>query len=511
MKKIQIVIVLFATLQYVSAQDYAGPDTTVCSGTPVMIGLPSTNPDYCYYWDAAEGMPESERYVAQPTVSPKHNTVYRVTVRGPKFKLIATDQVQIFIDFGPILKNPEYVNIGLTDSIQSKVELLKDGGRFYSWVSADEENTGCFINSFTGEISNCTTSGTFKFKAVALNDISCYIDDELEVNLGVKELLAIDAKNPNRIAKATDGQTLIVINSFESGGGFENRTINLKAIPNKGGIFGPGTPEWEGNLDGSPTSEAFYIGEMDNPQNTYMKVANDRTVYMKYEDASISTNTLVADPSFITNFLKYISGNRPGLINTSCPSQGSFLGYSLPGESISISTTVKKVEKFADPGIDDAYLYSYSNGNLGICGEISIPIYPPAAVPKLGFSVDLFIAVSASLGIVVDSYYDPSKATPYGGDVKLEGQIDLTAGIKVPVSAGVGGVQAAAFLSSGAKVITALNYPAVNSVVEVGGLSGTIQGTVWLGVESNNASVSFNKTIFPSASLGPYTLFTLQN
>lgn len=506
MKRILIIAIVLLTSQRIVAQDYAGPDTTICSGSEVMIGIPSSNSTYCYYWDAAEGMPEDQRHLAQPIVSPEHNTVYRVSVRGPMFQEIGSDQTQVFVDFGPVVPNPSYINIGMTDSIQATAELLKDGGRPYTWLVVDQDDTGCFINTFSGEITDCTSTGKFKFKAQAINDLNCDVDGELDVNLGVKEVIAVDAKNTHR--KATAGQTLKIVNGFDAGVGFENRTINVTAVPNKGGIFGPGTPEWEGNLEGSSVGNDLFIGELAIPGTRYIQPAEDKRVLIVYEDASVLTSSTSANIAFLTKALDYIYA--PGLIDTKCPPDDGLGGYVIPNGSISITEEVKKVEKYGDPGLADARKYTFTPTGIGVCGEISFPIIA-YKIPKFGISLDGVIGASATLTVAVAAEYDPSKKDPYSGDVTVTGEVGITGGLKVPVEAGVAGITIAASLSTGAKATVKVEYPQLSVGFEIGGLSGTIQGEAWVGTKSNSYQVAYSTTFFPAHIIAPIPFLNLNN
>ena len=58
MKYIQIII-LTTFLNHIIAQNYAGPDTSVCaSGNAIQIGNPSAPNEYCYVWRNADGLNE---------------------------------------------------------------------------------------------------------------------------------------------------------------------------------------------------------------------------------------------------------------------------------------------------------------------------------------------------------------------------------------------------------------------------------------------------------------------
>lgn len=77
-------ILIFFLLTYsciTRAQDWAGPDTVICGGTGVMLGLPSAPEDYCYHWTPVVGL--SSAFAKRPLAQPQKTTEYTLTAVAP--------------------------------------------------------------------------------------------------------------------------------------------------------------------------------------------------------------------------------------------------------------------------------------------------------------------------------------------------------------------------------------------------------------------------------------------
>ncbi|MBK9336182.1 MAG: hypothetical protein IPM98_06200 [Lewinellaceae bacterium] len=91
-KKSLFSVLCFFVFVQLSAQQYAGPDKTICPGKSVMIGGVGSG-QLCYKWTSSDGSFTSED--ANPTVSPTETTTYTVEVTKEDLSDIRTDAVTV--------------------------------------------------------------------------------------------------------------------------------------------------------------------------------------------------------------------------------------------------------------------------------------------------------------------------------------------------------------------------------------------------------------------------------
>lgn len=85
----------FVAVQGLFAQADAGADKTISGNKGTTIGKPG-NSNWCYHWEATPSDPNLQKDVAQPQVKPSQTTTYKLTVTGPEFSFVSTDEVTVF-------------------------------------------------------------------------------------------------------------------------------------------------------------------------------------------------------------------------------------------------------------------------------------------------------------------------------------------------------------------------------------------------------------------------------
>ena len=237
-KNVILLYIMLGTIFPLHGQLFnAGPDTTICSGTGVMLGDPNQNipSTWCITWSPAESL--DNPHAAQPHATPKNTTTYTATVLTDDWQSVVTDQVKVTVGFGGIKFTPPYLYQGGEDSVQAEV-TINPGMDTVLWTIS-EPTLGCGYNEKTGKIRAGSQFGTITVKAFKKSSPECYAEEKIDINEGVKDITARDLTHPGRIAKGETDTLYLVGESAYA----------ITAIPNASGFAG-GAPFWYD--DGTP-------------------------------------------------------------------------------------------------------------------------------------------------------------------------------------------------------------------------------------------------------------------
>ncbi len=383
------------------AQEWAGPDVTTCQTAGAMLGLASAPNDYCYNWSPAAGL--SSTTDKQPMAHPDKTTIYTLTAVGPNFSNKVVDQVKVTVSTGGVVLTPTYTEPDSED-VQAHAHLTsKEAGVMYRW-SIDGDSHGCRIDSITGVVGHCNQVGEVTIKVKDKDNPSCSATGPFRINVGVKDVMAIDETNPTRIASTGDTLHLVGINA-----------VRLKAIPNSGETFNEDQPDWTGSTVLPPNpNDAEWVNNQGEPSSLTI-TAGQKTVYVSREGAG--EISLGGIPQFfktvvtaITEFVKPSAELTKGHSFMDFQAASACLPPAPPLPGINISLKAAPVNKKDSP--QRGYIYT-AEGELGatLSGKICFP--PPySSVPNPVLVWSTYIELSGTAKAVMNFTLDESKAVP---------------------------------------------------------------------------------------------------
>ena len=393
------------------AQDgikWAGQDTVSCGEAGVMIGYMGTDPkaaNACYQWSPSTGLSCTD--CRNPVASPKHRTQYTVKVVANDLSWSATDNVWVDLSMGEMKFNPPYLERGTNVPVEAY--LMKINSTSIEW-SILGDPLGCHItgNGATASISPGNTHGSITVQAENLETPGCIVKEEIDINVGVKDVEAEDVQNPGRIAR--NGETLYIINQDE---------VLIRAIPNEGG-FDDETPDWKNDLLGSRKLEKGQVSgilsenHLLHPIAQYIagKAPDFEPLVTVHRESVVATTVMIGLQDIplvekVKNTIDNTNFNSPVKVGSLDVNFGPF--------EASLSTI--KVGKYKNPD------YGYKvNGSLtvgmGIVGKL---YYPPLTRTINVFTTTVMTEVYISAGISGtvsgELEYDPSKESPWSGQV----------------------------------------------------------------------------------------------
>lgn len=241
MKRIVAIITFLVTGIVTShGQNWAGPDTTTCGELGVIIGSNTPCEECCYLWTPSAGL--SDNRVKNPVAKPGTTTIYTVEVTDKNLRSKGSDQVVVELDFAEMKFSKDFLLQGSEE--MATVELLKKNGidspSQITWkILPDSLNCGIEAQGLGAKITAGDRYGTITVEASKNSVPGCKTKGTLNINNGVKDVIASDPDSPGR--KASQGQTLSVV---------DQTSVLIKAIPNPVG-FATGVPDWKQDSYGS--------------------------------------------------------------------------------------------------------------------------------------------------------------------------------------------------------------------------------------------------------------------
>jgi hypothetical protein len=187
--------------------------------------------------------------------TPDKTKEYSVVVTDQNLRKIGTDVVKVTAVFREMHFSPDHLVQGDPES-EVTASILDPGDANLpseiSWTLVPPF-LGCTLEQegVNARISAGPQFGKVKVKALNLNDPGCFIEKELPVNKGVKDVLAIDLTAPSE-RRAKTGETLYVLN---------DPNVKIEAIPNEGG-YPEDLPDWQQDSYGSTPPPDFDWSEI---------------------------------------------------------------------------------------------------------------------------------------------------------------------------------------------------------------------------------------------------------
>ena len=457
MKIIKIIFIFFclANATALSAQNWAGPDTSICQGVGATLGLASTPDDYCFNWEPTDGLDNS--FAKQPIAHPNKTTEYTLVAIGPGFNNKVVDKVKVTVSTGGVVLSPTYTEPDGTVNQAHAHLTSKQPGTTIIW-SIQGANHGCVINPSTGNISYCNSFGDVKIRATVSGSPQCYAEGAFRVNAGVKEVYAIDVAHPTR--KATNNDTLHLVG--------EN-AVKLKAIVNDGETFGEDQPSWEGSSVMPPDPNAHeWVHDAGTPTSMTIEAGHKKVYVQRHTAGQVSaggfSHTMVTIFNALKSFLKppdeVQKGHKFSDTQTSAcsPFKSEF--------SHNVTYKYAPVEKFNSPDVGSSH---------SLEGEISATVtakicFPPpySSVPNPVFVWSTYLVASGSGTLSLGFAKDESKAVP--AKWKVSTPPTMTSAFKLGVGGEVGlllpgdifGVQGSVFGGVGAQANTSVDFDSLS-------------------------------------------------
>lgn len=464
------------------AQDYAGEDETACSGTGVTIGKTSPNSNHCYLWELADGMPPDQVNLPNPTVTPNETTSYSVTVTDQNFSFRAVDVVEVVIDFGCITFNPKYI---LPDGEDNQCEVkLNCNNRYgtpdpFTWsIDADPDNTGCTIDPNTGWISGCSSGGTITVKATNDNNTACVAKEDIEVNVGVKDVIVKDLDSPGREIHV--GDTLYLIGSSN---------VQIEAIPNEESSFPAGQPEWSGDLTPAEGNVAQWDAFLLANGTTTITAGDDKTVVI----IRLGANPVSIGESIDKKALQKLKGTfeqtgLPGITGAgNCATIP--VSVTIPSDaSLQASLSWQNVEKYQDPDYAKKIAVTLQFNAISVAGCLPLPCcYGNVVIPGGSAKAFAYVRAAAGISFNINVEKDPSSEQPedWLGSVGAAGNVEIAGGVGIDVSLGPVGINGGAEAFTDAKMEVRIRNKLLEYRVFWGGFHTQINGGVYYMEPSN--------------------------
>lgn len=401
MKRLNYILTFIplAFFMELSAQEWAGPDKNICEGAGTTIGLDSAPNDYCYSWSPSTGL--SSTTDKRPMAHPEKTTIYTVVAIGPNFSNKVVDKVTVTVETGGVVLTPTYTKPDSTVN-QSHAHLtIKTPGVSYRWSIIDDDK-GCRIDSISGNVSYCHQVGDVKVRVKDKDNPDCFADGKLRINVGVKEVFAIDVANPTR--KASNGDTLHLVGI---------NAVKLKAIPNSGESFGDGQPDWTGStvLPPSP-NDAEWENDAGTPTSLTI-TAGEKNVYVSREttgeiSAGGFTHTILTFINALQEYVKPTPGMTPG--NSYDPGQTTACVPVDAGFDHNFVYKKAPVNRINSPKKGYAWTIE-GEGKLEITGKVCFP--PPySSLPNPAFFWSTYVVASGAGKLTMNLTEDESVKYP---------------------------------------------------------------------------------------------------
>lgn len=173
----------------------AGPDTTICDGTPVQIGGNPTGPaGSTFSWNPSATLDDGA--LANPTASPVGNTTYVVTVTDLN-GCVNTDVVDVTVSTLP----PADAGVDTAICAGDSVQLSASGGTIYSWSPVTGLDDPNIADPMAGPASTTT------YTVTVTDPQGCSATDDVVVTV-----------NPLPVADAGPDSTICIGTTITIGG-----------------------------------------------------------------------------------------------------------------------------------------------------------------------------------------------------------------------------------------------------------------------------------------------------
>lgn len=390
---------LLTWAQGMNAQNWAGPDTTICQSNGVVLGTNETPDEYCFHWSPATGL--SDITAKRPFAQPDKTTEYTLVAIGPDFSNKVVDKVKVTVATGGVVLAPSFTEPdGRVNQAHAHL-TSKPGGAVVIW-SIEGPDYGCVINSTTGNISYCNSPGEVTIRATISGDEDCYAEGTFLVNVGVKQVYAIDAQHPTR--KATEGGTLHLVG---------HNDVKLKAIPNDGESFGDEQPDWTGSTVLPPTPYVEeWIHDEGLPLQLHIEAGGKTVNVQRHQPNQVSvggfSHTLITLFNAVKNFIKppesVTKGHqfKPNATSACSPYSAKF-DHNIAFKSVDC-------ERFNSPELG---VLRTLEGEISakVTGKICFP-FPWSSPPNPVFVWSSYIVAEGGAAFGISAAYDESKEYP---------------------------------------------------------------------------------------------------
>ncbi len=160
-------------------QANAGADTTICKDQCVTIGTPM-DPNWCFHWQPHAGL--SDPYTMMPEACPEQTTTYTLTVTGPDYSFISTDQVVVtVVEISPITFSVNPLPT-IPFSTSQAWATTSSGGNLIWTIEGDD--LGATISRGSGLVTVGSQSGMITVRATDSLNQDCYIEATLCLGSG---------------------------------------------------------------------------------------------------------------------------------------------------------------------------------------------------------------------------------------------------------------------------------------------------------------------------------------
>ena len=392
---------------FASAQEWAGPDTATCGALGVIIGSDDPCEECCYLWSPATGLDCTD--CKNPKASPTTEQDYTVTVVDKTLRVIGTDQVHVGIEFGEIAITPDFLLYGIDESeVSAHVTKLGDVNEpnEIEW-DFSSPTLGCMIvpQGLGAKVTPGNLYGEIILEARKVAVQGCYVRKTIPVNNGVKEVMATDPDNSNRVAET--GETLYVIGQED---------VIIHALPNQGG-FKDGVPDWKPDSHGSTTpmdgEDYFTISEgvgtaeyiAGDPPDFQPQVTVVRMPLQIADETTITLPLLQSISNALDNAFKSFK-ETPTAANP-C---GTFLPFTFNLTTPTIKYNTQKVEIYDSPRTSEKVEFAAEVG-FESSGKLFHPAFTKTFKPKfinVTICSRLYLEITAGAAVNVKIAKDPS-------------------------------------------------------------------------------------------------------
>ena len=401
------------------SQQWAGPDKERCEyGDAVQIGSNDPCVDCCYSWSNPELLSCSTCKNPMVIELPD-NTTFSVEVRDKNLKLIGTDEVAVTLTFGDIHFTPNYLTQSSNDTVEAELLLLSDE------IDLDEiywdfegMDLGCMMDVKEEGFKAWITPGDEYGQVTIRADYNgsnipgeCYALADIDINNGVKDVIAVDLTHDDRTART--GDTLYVVGHGD---------VQIIAIPNEGG-FKDGVPDWKPDSHGSATPENNVAIHTMTESPTIFGRESDyqagegpdfmpKVKVIRYLPNVVENEVAIPGfESFVDKIKNAVKFKDNGLVEPDC---GSFAPLSVNISAPTFRYKTSIVEKYKNPhwGLKEEYVI---DAGIGLSGKIYHPVFTKHAyIPLIDIYVctQLFAGADASLTVSINTSADPSQENP---------------------------------------------------------------------------------------------------
>lgn len=405
-------------------QQWAGPDKHMCEfGDGVQIGSNTPCPDCCYLWSNAELLSCSDCKNPE-VISLPDTTIFKIQVYDKYLKLLGTDEVQVDQSFGNIHFTPDFLIQGSDDSAIAELLVVADNfdpDEIY-W-DFEGNDLGCSMNvlpeGYKAAIHPGVNYGTISIRADYNGPNitgECYALADIDVNNGVKDVIAVDLNHDDRTAGT--GETLYVVGHGD---------VQIKAIPNEGG-FKHGVPDWKPDTHGSATPQDGVAIQTMNETPTLLGRESDyqagegpdfmpKVKVIRYAPSVVENEIEVPGLSdFIDKLQEKLKFKDSEFVEPEC---GSFTPLALNINAPTFRYKTSIVERYKNPGWGTKEEVLIDAG-IAITGKIYHPVFTKHAyIPIIDIYAcsQLYAGAEAALTISITASKDPSQEN---GDWKLD-------------------------------------------------------------------------------------------